>query len=352
MRNRYNMICTPKVFQGRAKKPSQRLAGLVTCMLSVVSLSLSGQVFGSDADKEMALIIPHTHWEGAVYKTREEYIEEGLPHIATALNLLKRYPDYRFTLDQMCYVRPFLERYPSEVTAFRQFLAEGRLQIVGGTDTMHDNNIPSGESIVRQFLLAKSYFRGALGYDVTSGWALDTYGHNAQMPQILRLAGMKSYWFQRGPAADAPSEFLWEGLDGTRIPAFWLPFSYGLAYGLPSAEPEFDRLLDHNFELLTPYSHGPERVLLAGADVSEPEEALPPMIAQFDRSGRASFRVQFAVPAEFAALVAERSDHLVIRGELNPVLQGAYSARPELKILMRNMESKLTTAEKMETLAL
>ena len=63
---------------------------------------------------------------------------------------------------------------------------------------MHDNNIPSGESIVRQYLSGKSYFRDALGYDVTTGWGLDTFGHNAQMPQILKLAGMKSYWFQRG----------------------------------------------------------------------------------------------------------------------------------------------------------
>ena len=71
---------------------------------------------------------------------------------------------------------------------------------------MHDNNIPSGESIVRQYLLSKSYFRESLGYDVTTGWGLDTFGHNAQMPQILKLAGMKSYWFQRGvPGIETPS---------------------------------------------------------------------------------------------------------------------------------------------------
>lgn len=89
---------------------------------------------------------------------------------------------------------------------------------------MHDNNMPSGELIVHQCLLGKSYFRGKLGYDVTTGWALDTFGHNAQMPQILKLAGMKSYWFQRGVnAPETPSEFLWQGIDGAQIPAFWLP---------------------------------------------------------------------------------------------------------------------------------
>src|SRR5581483_598124 len=171
-------------------------------------------------EKSLVYIVPHTHWEGAVFKTRAEYLEMGLPHIEKALYLLKKYPDYRFVLDQMCYVKPFLERYPQEEPLFRKLLAEGRLQIAGGTDTMHDNNMPSGESIVRQYLLGKEFFRDRLGYNVTTGWGLDTFGHNAQMPQILKLAGMRSYWFQRGvPGADTPSEFLWKGIDGTVIPA-------------------------------------------------------------------------------------------------------------------------------------
>ena len=91
----------------------------------------------------------------------------------------------------MCYVKPFLERYPAEDAAFRKFVKEGRLQIVGGIDTMHDNNMPSGESIVRQYLLGKTYF-SRRSWVATSplGWGLDTFGHNAQMPQILKLAGL------------------------------------------------------------------------------------------------------------------------------------------------------------------
>src|ERR1700739_435123 len=76
------------------------------------------------------LIIPHTHWEGAVFETREEYLEEGLPHIAQALDLLRAFPDYRFVLDQAAYVKPFLERYPDRVAAFRSFVSQGRLEIV------------------------------------------------------------------------------------------------------------------------------------------------------------------------------------------------------------------------------
>jgi alpha-mannosidase len=179
-------------------------------------------------------IIPHTHWEAAVFETREEYLEEGLPHIAQALDLLRTFPEYRFVLDQAAYVKPFLERYPERVSEFRSFVSQARLEIVGATDVMLDVNIPSGESWVHQVLFAKGYFKQALGTDVTTGWAIDTFGHHAQMPQLLKLGGFQSYWFQRGvPDNKVPSQFLWQGIDGTKIPAFWLPYGYGLFYPSP-----------------------------------------------------------------------------------------------------------------------
>src|SRR5437588_7137496 len=106
---------------------ARALSGLLfflTCLLST-----SGQ---PATNRPTLYYIPHTHWEGAVFKTREGYLEMGLPHILRALQLLNQYPDYKFTLDQVAYFRPFLERYPEEASAFRKFVAEGRLELVGG----------------------------------------------------------------------------------------------------------------------------------------------------------------------------------------------------------------------------
>src|SRR2546425_1195811 len=253
-------------------------------------------------------IIPHTHWEGAVFKTREEYLEIGLPHILTALHLLKAHPNYRFALDQAAYVRPFLERYPEEEAAFRKFVAEGRLQIVGGTDVMLDVNMPSGESWIRQVLYGKGYYRDKLGVDVTVGWALDTFGHHAQMPQLLKLAGYKSYWFQRGVhGADGPSEFLWQGIDGTTIPAFWLPLGYGLFYPSPKNRSEFDGYTRQIWQALGRQSRWPDRVALAGADVIEPEETLPAMGQEFYRDRGAPLVLRFGAPTDFESVVAKRA---------------------------------------------
>jgi alpha-mannosidase len=144
------------------------------CLLSPVLLWSCPPAGGAELKpvspkKDTFFFIPHTHWEGAVFKTRAEYLDMGLPHILQAIRLLKTYPKYRFVLDQACYVQPFLERYPQEEAAFRQLVKEGRLAIVGGTDVMADVNMPGGESFVRQILYGKGYFRKKLGLDVTVG---------------------------------------------------------------------------------------------------------------------------------------------------------------------------------------
>jgi alpha-mannosidase len=297
-------------------------------------------------------LIPHTHWEGAVFKTREEYLAEGLPHILTALALLRAHPEYRYVLDQVAYVRPFLERYPEQAAAFRQYVAEGRLQIACGNDVMLDVNMPSGESWVRQVLYGKGYYRDALGVDVTVGWGLDTFGHHAQMPQLLKLAGYQSYWFQRGvPSIDTPSEFLWQGLDGTRIPAMWLALSYGLFTPAPKDRYEFARYAEGVWDGLGQYSRWPDRVALVGTDVSEAEEAVPGLVKEFNETSGAPFELRFGVPTDFAAAVAKRSEHPVVSGDFNPIFQGVYSSRIELKQWVRRLEDVLTNAEKLTALA-
>src|SRR5205809_3430189 len=267
--------------------------------------------------------IPHTHWEGAVFKTREGYLEMGLPHILKALQLLKQYPDYKFTLDQVAYFRPFLERYPEEAAAFRKFVAEGRLELVGGMDVMPDVVKPGGELFVRQMQYGQRYCREQFGRGVTVAWLLDTFGHHPQMPQLLRQAGFESFWFCRGvPHDKLPSEFRWRGIDGTEIPVFWLPGFYGLFYGPPRSLPEFTKFFQGRFDRLTPHAAGPERVGLAGVDVSEPEDYVPPLIRQFNDEPARLFTIRYSVPSEFAVAVGKRTNQPILTNDFNPIFQG------------------------------
>jgi alpha-mannosidase len=332
-----------------------RLAFALTLGVLLLNRDAGAQQPAASADRaeqDIFFFVPHTHWEGAVFKTREEYLDMGLPNILRALALLKAHPNYRFVLDQVCYVQPFLERHPEEAAAFRQFVREGRLEIVGGTHTMADVNMPSGESFVRQMLFGKRFFRNTLGVDVTVSWQLDAFGHHPQMPQLLALGGYQSLWTQRGMVdPNTPSEFLWEGIDGTRIPVFWLPHSYALTYGSPAEWPAFAEFFQQRFAGLAPFSRGRGRAGLAGRDVCEPEPHVPALVERFNREANAPFELRLAVPTDFEALVAQRTDRPVVRGDFNPIFQGTYSSRIELKQRTRELERLLTTAEKLGVLA-
>lgn len=302
-------------------------------------------------EKPTLFYIPHTHWEGAVFQTREEYLELGLPHILQALALLRKYPNYRFTLDQAAYVRPFIERYPERRAEFLKYVHEGRLALVGGMDVMPDDVKPGGELFVRQMQYGKGYFKDQLGVDVTTAWMLDTFGHHPQMPQLLRQAGFTSFWFCRGVAHDSgPSEFLWQGIDGTTIPAFWLPGFYGLFWGPPNNEAGFSKFFTDRYHALDPHALPSERVGLAGVDVSEPEAHVPPLVDQFNLNPQREFTIKTAIPTDFESVVAKRKNRPILTGDFNPIFQGTYSSRIELKQETREIEQELLTAEKLQAI--
>ena len=306
--------------------------------------------------RDRLFVIPHTHYDAVVFKTRAEYLEMGLPHILYALQCLKADPRYRFVLDQVCYIRPFLERYPEEEATFRQMIAQGRLQITCGMDTMADVNIPSGESFIRQVLYGKRYCRDKLGVEVRVSWALDTFGHHPQMPQLLRKAGFDCYYFFRGvPDAQTPSEFYWQGIDGSQVLALWLPYSYGFLFGSPKNLPEFKEFVRQRYEHLKPFAPTPVLVGLSGVDLGEPEPHLAELVEAFNRDPAAPFELRVATPDEHLAALREALDAghrlAVVSGDLNPIFQGCYSSRIEVKQANRELERLLTTIEKCDALA-
>jgi alpha-mannosidase len=328
------------------------LVVVASCLMTIRGTAVAEEpAANSDTTEEVFFFIPHTHWEGAVFKTREAYLEMGLPNILRAMAILKAHPNYRFVLDQACYVKPFLERYPEEAAAFRRFVREGRLAIVGGMLVMPDENMPSGESFVRQVMYGKRFFRRALGVDVKIGWQLDAFGHHPQMPQLLKLAGYESLWTQRGMIdPNTPSEFFWDGLDGTRIPTYWLPLSYAITYGSPTEFDKFSEFFRQRFDALAPFTRGRGRVGLAGRDVCLPEPHVPELVTRFNEIDGQPFELRIGVPQDYETIVGQRPNRPTITGDFNPIFQGTYSSRIELKQRTRELERQLTAAEKLGAL--
>ena len=83
------------------------------------------------------------------------------------------------------------DRYPVIFEKIKKRTAEGRWEPNGGSWVEPDCNIPSGESLVRQFLRGQQFLRDELGYHADAFWLPDTFGYSAAIPQILRGFNMK-----------------------------------------------------------------------------------------------------------------------------------------------------------------
>ena len=119
----------------------------------------------------------------------------------SAIDRMKEYPDFVFTCDSVASSSSGSRTATRELfEQIRARVAEGRFQIVGGWWIEPDCNIPSGESFVRQALYGQRYLREKFGVTATTGANLDSFGHNATIPQILARSGCDSYVFLRpGP---------------------------------------------------------------------------------------------------------------------------------------------------------
>ena len=108
----------------------------------------------------------------------------------TALQLMYEYPDYTFTQSAAAYNDWLAEKYPDINAGITQRIKEGRWEIVGGMWVEPDLNMPDGESLVRQILVGKRWYKQAYGVDVRIGWNPDSFGYTWQLPQIYKKSGI------------------------------------------------------------------------------------------------------------------------------------------------------------------
>jgi alpha-mannosidase len=147
----------------------------------------------------------------------------------TALDLMREYPDFRFTMSSARTYSWMEEKYPDLFKEIKQRVQEGRWEIVGGMWVEPDLNMPGGESLVRQILTGKRYFQQKFGVDVKIGWNPDSFGYSWQLPQIYKKSGIdyfvtqKVYW---NDTTKFPHKlFWWEAPDGSRVLAY-IPHDY------------------------------------------------------------------------------------------------------------------------------
>lgn len=295
--------------------------------------------------------VPHTHYDAEVFLTRDETFEIGYSILIGALSEMKENPDFKFAVDQTCYIAPFLHAYPEYRPLFQQFIDEKRLEITCGMHAMPDVNIPSGESFIRQIISGKSWCKRELGVDVKSGWLLDTFGQHPQIPQLMVKSGFDYNLFQRLGELNGPTEFWWQGIDGSRLFCHWMRASYAVLYGAPNSLLEFKTFAGKRLNDLIKHASSEHILAVSGADLTHIE---PHVTALFKQYNSTFDDLQFIIstPAEYFALVKDLPGYPVCEGDKNPVFQGCFSARIAVKQWNRKLETLLANAELLDALSL
>ncbi|MGE5661528.1 MAG: glycoside hydrolase family 38 C-terminal domain-containing protein [Ignavibacteriales bacterium] len=188
-------------------------------------------------------LVPHTHYDAIWVFNKEDYFHINIEFILKkAVELMKANSEYKFTIEQTYLLEQVEENYPSLFADITRLTKEKRIEIAGGQYLMSDVMLPHGETLIREILKGKRYIKEKFDQDVIVGWGTDEFGFNAQWPQILLGCGYKYFAFRRGTDQSKPSEFWWEGLDGSRILSHWMPLGYRAGLELTQLQKSYKEL--------------------------------------------------------------------------------------------------------------
>jgi alpha-mannosidase len=156
---------------------------------------------------------------------------------SSVMRLMEQYPEYIFSQSQAQLYEFTKENYPALYEDIKQRVKEGRWDVTGSMWVEADCNLCSGESLIRQILVGKNFFKDEFGIETDVLWLPDVFGYAAALPQILKKAGVNYFstikinWsqFNRFPY----STFYWKGIDGTRILTHFPPTTDYNAYPEP-----------------------------------------------------------------------------------------------------------------------
>ena len=282
-------------------------------------------------------VVPHTHWDREWYEPLEVYRFQLVKMVDRLLEVLDTDEYFRhFNFDgQTAAIEDYLEVRAAVEPEIRRFVETGRLA-VGPWRILMDEFLCSPETLVRN--LRQGWERAErLGGAMRIGYIPDSFGHISQMPQLLRLAGLRDACVWRGvPAAVDRAAFRWEAPDGSSVRAVYLARSYSNGATLPET---FEELMVRAKRIIEDMQEfRPGRVVLAmnGTDHRGPESHLPSLFADANaRQDEIEFRLGSL--AEYLADVP--GDELPLwRGEMRSgaranLLMGVVSARMPLKQL-------------------
>ena len=281
-------------------------------------------------------LVPHTHWDREWYRPFQSFRMQLVELVDRVLEMLEAEPEFAFTLDgQLATVDDYLEIRPDQAERIRGHVMSGRLAI-GPWQILMDEFLVSGETLVRN--LERGWRRAEdFGGPMRVGYLPDMFGHVAQMPQILRRAGLADAVVWRGvPAAVDRHAFRWESPDGSWVRAEYLPIGYGNAVGMFAVPEALDAAADRLLEWAEPWYDGHPVLAMYGTDHAAPVPELAALVSRLNEVHEASAMGISTLAGYLDAAPPLTPDDPCWRGEMRSgaranVLMGVASARIDIK---------------------
>ena len=289
--------------------------------------------------------VGHAHIDTAWLWPLAETKRKCYRTFATAVRYMEDYPDYIFACSQAQQWEWMKQYQPVLYEKMKAKAKAGKFVPAGGTWVEPDCNIPSGESLVRQFLFGQRFFKKELGVTCNEFWNPDVFGYSGALPQIIRGAGMKYFltqklsWNQFNKPTS--STFIWEGIDGSQVLTHFPPAdTYNAMMNVEEAVRNVREFKDHD--------RAKESYMLYGFGDGGGGPTLP-MLEQLKRMGDVDGlpRVESRTPEQFFKRCDEDiKDPLVWSGELYFELhRGTYTTQARNKLGNRRSEFMLHDVE-------
>lgn len=184
---------------------------------------LREEFYGKICGKSDAVIscIGHTHIDVAWLWTVAQTKEKAQRSFATAIKMMKRYPEYKFMSSQPQLYSFVKKEDPELYEEIKKAVKEGRWEAEGAMWLEPDVNLASGESLIRQIIFGKRFMKEEFGVDNKILWLPDVFGYTGALPQIMRKCNVTQFFTTKmtwNETNKMPNDmFIWEGIDGSQV---------------------------------------------------------------------------------------------------------------------------------------
>ncbi|MGB9895505.1 MAG: hypothetical protein ACPLN2_06330, partial [Thermoproteota archaeon] len=340
-------------------------------------------------EKIRGYVVSHTHWDREWYLTFQEYRIRLIKVLDRVIKYLKEEPEFKhFMLDgQTSALEDYLEVRSNAREEIRELVARGKL-LVGPWFTQPDEALASPEALVRNLLIGHRIAE-QFGHVMKVGYLPDTFGHVAQIPQILRGFDIDNVVFMRGLGDEGEKlgfEFIWKAPSGDKVTAIHLINGYcnanmigakiasysaqiweapigwkSVFLDLYYSEPEVDtkeaiERLKQMAERILPTTKSRILLLMNGCDHMPPQRGITEVIREANNSGK--FELKHGTLEEYINEVKKFQDKMLeYEGELrgarfHPLLVSSISSRMYLKQMNYQAQAILEKyAEPLATIA-